>query len=143
MSRSLHIIWIFAALLMIAGCATKRIETHTDTGTTIIRTDTLRDSIFHTDSIYILDSVFVMAKNDTIIKERWRTQIQYRDRWRDRWHDVTSTDTITQIATETKYIEKKMTKWQSLQIWLGRVFLLLIIAITAIIVIRLVKMNRF
>lgn len=139
MSRSLHIVLTLAAMLMLTGCATKRIETHTDTGTTIIRTDTLRDSIFHTDSIYILDSVFVMAKNDTIIKERWRTQIQYRDRWHDRWHEVATTDTITKVVTEQKVTEKKLSKWQQLQMWLGRILLLLVAGIAAIIAVRLIK----
>lgn len=139
MSRSLHIVLALAAMLMVTGCATKRIETHTDTGTTIIRTDTLRDSIFHTDSIYILDSVFVTAKNDTIIKERWRTQIQYRDRWHDRWHEVATTDTITKVVTEQKIVEKKLSKWQQLQMWCGRILLLLVAGIAAIIVTRLIK----
>lgn len=139
MARSLHIVLALAAMLMVTGCATKRIETHTDTGTTIIRTDTLRDSIFHTDSIYILDSVFVMAKNDTIIKERWRTQIQYRDRWHDRWHEVATTDTITKVVTEQKVIEKKLSKWQQLQMWCGRILLLIAAGIAAIIAVKLIK----
>ena len=139
MARSLHIVLALAALLLLASCATKRIETHTDTGTTIIRIDTLRDSIFNTDSIYVLDSVFVMAKNDTIIKERWRTQIQYRDRWHDRWHEVVTTDTITKVVTEQKVIEKKLSKWQQLQMWLGRILLLIAAGIAAIIAVRLIK----
>ena len=139
MARSAHLITFLAALLLLTSCATKRIETHTDTGTTIIRIDTLRDSIFHTDSIYILDSVFVMAKNDTIIKERWRTQIQYRDRWHDRWHEVAATDTITKVVTEQKVIEKKLSKWQQLQMWCGRILLLIAAVIAAIIAIRLIK----
>ena len=135
MARSAHLITFLAALLLLAGCATKRITTTTDTASIAIRVDTLRDSIFHTDSIYILDSVFVMAKNDTIIKERWRTQIQYRDRW----HEVATTDTITKVVTEQKVIEKKLSKWQQLQMWCGRILLLLVAGIAAIIAVKLIK----
>ena len=139
MSRPLHIVLALAALLMVTSCATKRITTTTDTASIAIRVDTLRDSIFHTDSIYIIDSVFVMAKNDTIIKERWRTQIQYRDRWHDQWHEVATTDTITKVVTEQKVIEKKLSKWQQLQMWCGRILLLLVAGIAAIIAVKLIK----
>lgn len=139
MARSAHLITFLAALLLLASCATKRITTTTDTASIAIRVDTLRDSIFRTDSIYILDSVFVMAKNDTIIKERWRTQIQYRDRWHDRWHEVATTDTITKVITEQKVIEKKLSKWQQLQMWCGRILLLIAAVIAAIIAVKLIK----
>lgn len=139
MARSAHLITFLAALLLLASCATKRITTTTDTASIAIRVDTLRDSIFRTDSIYILDSVFVMAKNDTIIKERWRTQIQYRDRWHDRWHEVATTDTITKVVTEQKVIEKKLSKWQQLQMWCGRILLLIAAGIAAIIAVKLIK----
>ena len=135
MARTAHLITFLAALLLLASCATKRITTTTDTASIAIRVDTLRDSIFHTDSIYILDSVFVMAKNDTIIKERWRTQIQYRDRW----HEVATTDTITKVVTEQKVIEKKLSKWQQLQMWCGRILLLIAAGIAAIIAVKLIK----
>jgi uncharacterized protein YcfL len=139
MARSAHLITFLAALLMLTGCATKRTTTTTDTASIAIRVDTLRDSIFRTDSIYVLDSVFVMAKNDTIIKERWRTQIQYRDRWHDRWHEVATTDTITKVVTEQKVIEKKLSKWQQLQMWCGRILLLIAAGIAAIIAVKLIK----
>ena len=135
MARSAHLITFLAALLLLASCATKRITTTTDTASIAIRVDTLRDSIFRTDSIYVLDSVFVMAKNDTIIKERWRTQIQYRDRW----HEVATTDTITKFVTEQKVIEKKLSKWQQMQMWCGRILLLIAAGIAAIIAVKLIK----
>ena len=111
MARSAHLITFLAALLLLTSCATKRITTTTDTASIAIRVDTLRDSIFHTDSIYILDSVFVMAKNDT----------------------------ITKVVTEQKVTEKKLSKWQQLQMWCGRILLLIAAGIAAIIAVKLIK----
>ena len=88
---------LFAVLMvaLLAGCATKRevsevvrvVEVH----------DTLREVVERVDSVFVRDSVSVMQRGDTIVKERWR--VEYRDRWRDREKDVIveRTDTIVKM----------------------------------------------
>lgn len=76
---------------------------------------------YHRDSIYILDSVYVREKEDTIFKDRWR--IEYRDRLRvDSFCQVDSIK-IPYPVEVIKKVEKKLTWWQKLRIYLGNIAL--------------------
>lgn len=90
------------------GCATKReaqevfrvVEVH----------DTLRQDVFHVDSVFVRDSVRVWLQGDTIHETRWR--VEYRDRWRDRVQEVVRVQTDTLVKENVVTIERKPTFMQ-------------------------------
>jgi hypothetical protein len=92
----------------LTGCATKReaqevfrvVEVH----------DTLRQDVFHVDSVFVRDSVRVWLQGDTIHETRWR--VEYRDRWRDRVQEVIRVQTDTLIKENVVTIERKPTIMQ-------------------------------
>lgn len=106
---------------LFAGCSPKVIEnTITQHDTTYIER-IRRESIYQHDSIYIKE----WQKGDTV----YVSTIKWHDRWRDVFiHDtsyVAIRDTIR--VTETKEVEKRLTTWQSAQIFAGRLMIALMI----------------
>lgn len=85
------------------------------------RADTVRLVTQRTDSVYRLDSVFVLQKGDTVVINR------YRERWRDRRevvHDTTvavRTDTIRVPCPveKTVEVEKPFPWWSKLLMLVG------------------------
>lgn len=109
-------------LCILSGCKTQEIVrtevVEVPRISIVEKHDTIRDSIS------VKDSVIVQTKGDTIIRDRWRTETK----WRDRIKVVNSTDTVTQtIPVETvKYVEKKLTPWQTTRLHFANVILILI-----------------
>ena len=103
-----RIIIYFVIACALTGCATKReaqevfrvVEVH----------DTLRQDVFHVDSVFVRDSVRVWLQGDTIHETRWR--VEYRDRWRDRVQEVIRVQTDTLIKENVVTIERKPTFMQ-------------------------------
>lgn len=103
-----RIIIYFVIACALAGCATKReaqevfrvVEVH----------DTLRQDVFHVDSVFVRDSVRVWLQGDTIHETRWR--VEYRDRWRDRVQEVIRVQTDTLVKENFVTIERKPTFMQ-------------------------------
>lgn len=103
-----RIIIYFVIACALAGCATKReaqevfrvVEVH----------DTLRQDVFHVDSVFVRDSVRVWLQGDTIHETRWR--VEYRDRWRDRVQEVIRVQTDTLVKENVVTIERKPTFMQ-------------------------------
>ncbi len=73
------------------------------------------------DSVYIKDSVMVMVKGDTIVKDRWRVV----------WKEKLIKDTIYVSNTDTLYkvieTERELTKWQRTKMSLGETMIIFII----------------
>ena len=100
-----RIIIYFVIACALTGCATKReaqevfrvVEVH----------DTLRQDVFHVDSVFVRDSVRVWLQGDTIHETRWR--VEYRDRWRDRVQVVIRVKTDTLVKENVVTIERKPT----------------------------------
>lgn len=103
-----RIIIYFVIACALTGCATKReaqevfrvVEVH----------DTLRQDVFHVDSVFVRDSVRVWLQGDTIHETRWR--VEYRDRWRDRVQEVVRVQTDTLIKENVVTIDRKPTIMQ-------------------------------
>ena len=103
-----RIIIYFVIVCALAGCATKReaqdvfrvVEVH----------DTLRQDVFHVDSVFVRDSVRVWLQGDTIHETRWR--VEYRDRWRDRVQEVVRVQTDTLVKENVVTIDRKPTIMQ-------------------------------
>ena len=103
-----RIIIYFVIACALTGCATKRevqevfrvVEVH----------DTLRQDVFHVDSVFVRDSVRVWLQGDTIHETRWR--VEYRDRWRDRVQEVIRVQTDTLVKENVVTIVRKPTIMQ-------------------------------
>ena len=94
----------------------------------IVRLDTASrraDIIIRRDSVIVRDSVAVIINGDTVVREVWR--------WRERVREVHDTVRVATAASrDTSHsdtaktaqvveVEKPLTWWQRVQIWLGRV----------------------
>lgn len=85
------------------------------------RADTVRLVTERTDSVYRLDSVFVLQKGDTVVINR------YRERWRDRRevvHDTTvavraDTIRVPYPVEKTVEVEKPFPWWSKLLMLVG------------------------
>ena len=88
------------------------------------RHDTLREIVERVDSVFVRDSVSVMQRGDTIIKERWR--VEYRDRWRDREKEVIVERTDTIVKMQCVEVEKRLTGWQRFKQRVGGVAVVLL-----------------
>lgn len=124
------------------GCATKKAVQHTESSQAVsIVRDTLRDSVYIYNNVHVRDSVIIVQKGDTVFKDRWKVVTEYQDRWRDRWRTELVHDTIIKNDSIIITKDKGLTKWQSLQIWLGRLFVITTIGVSIVIITRLIKLN--
>lgn len=119
----IRIFFTVLIVILLSGCATKR-ETLTDIRI-VERRDTLREVVERVDSVFIRDSVSVVQRGDTIVKERWR--VEYRDRWRDRDKEVIVERTDTIVKTQRVEVEKRLTGWQRFKQRVGGVAVVLLI----------------
>lgn len=119
----IRIFFTVLIVILLSGCATKR-ETLTDIRI-VERRDTLREVVERVDSVFVRDSVSVMQRGDTIVKERWR--VEYRDRWRDREKEVIVERTDTIVKTQRVEVEKRLTGWQRFKQSVGGVAIMLLI----------------
>lgn len=113
-------LFVFVAMMVLCaltGCRGTEIVTVEK-----VRIDTLRE--YHTtyDSIHVHDSISVVVKGDTVIKDRWHTE------WRDRWqHDtvyVARTDSVPKPYPVVKEVERQMSSWECFVMWAGRITLI-------------------
>ena len=116
----------FAIIAIFTGCSPKIIERE------VVKTDTCYIQKERRDSIYMKDSVYVKEwiQGDTVRIETTR----WRDRWRERiirdTAYVASHDTIR--VTTTREVAKPLSSWQSFQIWVGRIALIVLIAFVVV-----------
>ena len=75
--------------------------------------DSVRVVDIQRDSIYVLDSVFVQGRNDTVFKTRWR--IEYREALKVDTFFIERSDTINRVVE----IEKKLSKIEILKLNIG------------------------
>ena len=147
--RNLRSVALFFAMLIITpllvlGCScAKTAQNNTiyhDSAYTSVRRDSVNQRQIHWqdtkqhDSVFRQDSVLVYIKGDTIIKERWQNLTTTR------WKTTTKTDTIVgDIYTyvtdtvkvryyvnryKTKEVEKPVSTWQKVRIFIGDCVLL-------------------
>lgn len=95
-------------LILLVGCKSIR---YVPVETT--KTDSIYVSNVERDSIYLLDSIYIHEKNDTVYLERWR--VKYVERL--------SRDTLWKERVDSIRVpypvEKPLTKWQSLKMRVG------------------------
>ena len=127
---TLFIMMMIVALALLSSCTTTKyvpvIEHRTDT---LIKTQTQRDSI------WLHDSIRISENGDTIRIEKWHTKYVEKE-----VHDTTyiaKTDSIPQPYPVTEYVEKPLSTWQRLLIWIG------ILSIMALILFIAYKLKKF
>ena len=119
--------WLFVGALIafivivLSGCTTERIVTVEK-----VRKDTTTVTKWQRDSVWMHDSVYVKVKKDSVWVEKWHTK--YIEKvTHDTLYQATH-DTIPQPYPVEKEVPAKLSWWQSLRIWLGNIFLLLLTA---------------
>lgn len=114
---------VILALLLFAlfnSCSTQRVVTvERRTTDTLMMLNSIRDSIYLHDSIYIINFV----RTDTVFRtvERWHTQ--YRDRWQ---HDTiykSRTDSVPVPVPTPVEVPAKLTWWQQTRMHIGGIAL--------------------
>ena len=108
-----------------------------------VRTDTTYITKWQKDSVWLHDSIHIKERGDTVMIERWHTQ--WRDRLRvDTIYQATH-DTIPQpYSIETvKLVEKELSWWQMLRLWIGNIGLLGILGVIGYYGVRIWKVCKF
>ena len=122
---------LFGALLVVllfASCTTKKYVT---VPVPEYHTDTLWLTTHQRDSIYLHDSVFVRQyqRGDTIYSFEQHYNTAYRDRLLHDTAYISRRDTIGvpyPVQVEKK-VEKPLTKFQQFRLWIGNIFLAVLI----------------
>ena len=108
--RVLRVWWMTALaviVLCLVGCKTQYVPVET------VRTDSVRIVDVRRDSVYVMDSVIVKSKADTVYVTRWRTE--YKEALRVDTFLVERIDTLNTIVE----VEKKLSKWQQTKMDVG------------------------
>lgn len=106
---------LFMALLLTA-CATRYVPVES------VRVDSVYSTLYHRDSIFERDSIFVAVKADTVYFTK--TQYRYRDRIVRDTLRVLRVDTLSRVVE----VEKNLSRMEQIKMSLGEVFMWLIIA---------------
>jgi len=102
------------------------------------RTDTVRITQHHRDSIYLSDSIYVsdFVRDDTVYKTV--------DRWHTRYVERTRTDTLYQSRTDSipvpypveKQVPAPLSWWQQARIYLGDAVLIAVVLMLVFVMVR-------
>ena len=82
-----------------------------------------RDSVYvdrlKRDSIYQRDSIYMLIKGDTVYKYEYK--YSYRDKLLRDTISISKTDSIPYIVEVPKYVDKKLSWWQSTLLYTGAI----------------------
>ena len=111
-------------LLLLCGCKTKdRVVVVTEH-----HTDTTYVTKWKLDSVWVHDSIHVKEKGDTVWMEKWHTK--YVEKVSHDTTYVSKTDSVPVPYPVTENVEKSLSWWQKMRLWLGNMMLLAIVALT-------------
>lgn len=116
------VVW-FIVMVCLHLCGCKQTEYVT---VEKVRTDTTYVTKWQRDSVWLHDSVLVREKGDSVLVEKWHTK--YIETVRIDTTFIATHDTIPQPYPVTKLVEKDLSWWQRLRLWLGNLLLLAIVA---------------
>ena len=122
MRDRIGIIVFFVTLMLvmsaICSCSTPRV------GERIVRDSVYIDRLKR-DSIYQRDSIYIIVKGDTVFKYQYK--YSYRDKLVRDTVAVVRRDSIPYPVEVPKYVERKVSWWQTTLLWSGVLAWLLII----------------
>jgi hypothetical protein len=108
-------------IVLLVGCQTRYIPMET------VREDSVYSTLYHRDSIFERDSIFVAVKADTVYFTK--TQYRYRDRIVRDTLRVLRVDTLSRVVE----VEKNLTRMERIKMSLGEVFLWLLMAAAVVV----------
>lgn len=118
-------LWLAAGLVcaLIGSCKTKYVAVPEYHEVIVNHHDTLNTR----DSIYQRDSVWMYMKGDTVWKEKF--SILYKDKWRERivYRDSIKVDSVR--VPYPVYVKKNLNFFERIEIYAGRVILLILIIV--------------
>ena len=124
MRDRIGIILFFVLLMLVmsavCSCSTPRV------GERIVRDSVYIDRLKR-DSIYQRDSIYIIVKGDTVFKYQYK--YSYRDKLVRDTVAVVRRDSIPYPVEVSKYVERKLSWWQTTLLWSGVLAWLLIILI--------------
>ncbi len=132
-----HLTCICLLCLVLASCRTVR-TVHVPVETVRTARDTVRLISLRTDTVMTLDSVSRSQRGDTIIMERWRTDLRVR----------TLRDTVRLASRDTvsirepypveivKEVPRPLTRWQQVRIHAGEAAMLAALVLLAWLLLR-------
>jgi len=133
----LVVVWLIVMVcLHLCGC--KQIEYVT---VEKVRTDTTYVTKWQRDSVWLHDSILIRERGDSVLVEKWHTK--YIETVRIDTTFIATHDTIPQPYPVTKLVEKDLSWWQRLRLWLGNLLLLAILAAVGYGAWRLWKVYHF
>lgn len=103
-------VWWMAALAVIVLCL---VGCRTYVPVETVRTEVVKELEIQRDSIYVLDSVFVRSKADTVFVERWR--VEYKEALRVDTLHIVERDSTNNVVE----IDRPLTKWQQVKMDVG------------------------
>jgi hypothetical protein len=120
------IIWMIFAMILALLASCKETEYITIEK---VRNDTTQIIKWQKDSVWLHDSIHVKEKGDTVMIEKWHTK--YIEKVTHDTTYVATHDTIPQpYPVETiKMVEKDLSWWQLLRLWIGNVGLIALLAV--------------
>ena len=122
MRDRIGIIFFFVLLMLVmsavCSCSTPRV------GERIVRDSVYIDRLKR-DSIYQRDSIYIIVKGDTVFKYQYK--YSYRDKLVRDTVAVVRCDSIPYPVEVSKYVERKLSWWQTTLLWSGVLAWLLII----------------
>ncbi len=122
MKDRIGIIIFFVTLMLVmsavCSCSTPRV------GERIVR-DSIYIDRLKRDSIYQRDSIYIIVKGDTVFKYQYK--YSYRDKLVRDTVAVVRRDSIPYPVEVSKYVERKLSWWQTTLLWSGVLAWLLII----------------
>lgn len=122
MKDRIGIIFFFVLLMLVmsavCSCSTPRV------GERIVRDSVYIDRLKR-DSIYQRDSIYIIVKGDTVFKYQYK--YSYRDKLVRDTVAVVKRDSIPYPVEAPKYVEHKLSWWQTTLLWSGVLAWLLII----------------
>ena len=102
--------WATAITLLCAMCSCTSVQyVHVET----VKTDSVRVVDVRRDSIFVMDSVIIREKSDTVYVTRWRTE--FREALKIDTLQILRVDSINTVVE----VEKKLTKIQQLKMDVG------------------------
>ena len=122
MRDRIGIIFFFVLLMLVmsavCSCSTPRV------GERIVRDSVYIDRLKR-DSIYQRDSIYIIVKGDTVFKYQYK--YSYRDKLVRDTVAVVRRDSIPYPVEVSKYVDRKLSWWQTTLLWSGMLAWLLII----------------
>ena len=116
MRDRIGIIFFFVLLMLVmsavCSCSTPRV------GERIVRDSVYIDRLKR-DSIYQRDSIYMLIKGDTVYKYEYK--YRYRDKLLRDTISISKTDSIPYPVEIPKYVDKKLSWWQSALLYTGAI----------------------